>query len=276
MTSHLVLTLLLAGPAPAPGIQWEQGFDRAMKLARKHDRPVLVDFSTQWCGLCRRLERSTYVEPLVVARADSFIAVKVNAEGSPREREVVREYGIRHVPTILFLSPRGRQVMRVEGFQGPGQFPRTMDAALETARRVGAWEEALEHEANDAAALSDLGVHLWNQRCYEESFGLLRRAARHDGLLPASDRRRTRLLLAVLLNAQGRYAEAETVIKEALTLGPKAPDRPTLLYILGYTYVSWGRRAEGVQTLRVLVSEHPQSPIAPKAREKLFDLEQEK
>jgi thioredoxin-like negative regulator of GroEL len=273
MTSILALTLLLAGPASGPGVQWEKNFDEAMRLAQKLDKPVLVDFWTEWCGLCRRLDRSTYVEPVVTAKAENFVTVRVNAEGSRREREVVAKYGIRKVPTIIFLSSRGRQALRVDGFQGPGHFPRIMDEALEAARRVHAWEEALEHSGTDAATLFALGVHLWNQKGYGESHQLLARAAAHDAGRPVAERRRTRLLLAILQNAQRQYAAAESMIKEALSLDPKAPDQPGLLFILGRTYVSWGRQAEGIQTMQVIVREHPQSPIAQKARETLFILE---
>ena len=273
MTSVLALTLLLAGPAPAKAIKWEKGFDQAMELARKQDKPVLVGFWTEWSGLSRRLDRTTWVEPLVTSKAQSFIAVKVDAEGNRRELEVARTYDVHNVPTILFLSPRGRQLMRVDGFEGPGRFPHTMDKAMETARRIGSWEEALERDPNDAAALFVLGVHFWNQKCYRDSYDLLARAVAHDARRPPHERRRTRLLLAILQNAQRKYAEAESMIKEALSLDPKAPDQPSLLFVLGSTYVSWGRHAEGVQTMQVIVREHAQSPMAQKARETLFILE---
>ena len=65
------------------------------------------------------------------------------------------------------------------------------------------------------------------------------------------------------------------MIKEALSIDPRAPDQPQLLFILGRTYVSWGRRADGVSTMETIVREHPQSPMAQKAREALVLLEQE-
>jgi hypothetical protein len=42
--------------------------------------------------------------------------------------------------------------------------------------------------------------------------------------------------------------------------------------VLGRTYVSWGRHAEGVATMEIIVKEFPQSPLAQKARETLVNL----
>jgi thiol-disulfide isomerase/thioredoxin len=275
MTSALALAVLLAAPGPPKGIEWGQKFDKAMEQARKTDKPVMVDFWANWCGWCHRLDRTTYVDPVVTAKAENFVAVKVNTEGSRREAEVVETYQVHNLPTILFLSPRGRPVKRVTGFQGPGRFPHTMDEALEVARRVSAWEVALEKDPEDAAALFALGEHLFNVDSYEESHELLGRAAAHDKKRPSRERRRTRMLLAILQHVQRQYAEAELMLKEALSIDPQAPDQPQLLFILGRTYVQWGRQADGVATMQVIVREHPQSPMAQKARETLRVLERQ-
>ena len=282
MSSALALSLLLAGaareipapPPPPPVVKWEKSLDEALKKARRTGKPVIVDFWADWCDWCHRLDRTTYADPSVVRKAQDFVAVKVNAEGSRKEQEIAARYHLGTLPTIAFLSPEGRQLARVNGFQGPGQFPRTLEAALEIARWVMSWEEALARNPDDPQALLALGTHLYEQEYFEESRDLLRRAVARDAEVAAEERRRARMLLAIIEHVTRNYAEAEKLLKEALSLGPNPEDEPKLLFVLGRTQVSSGRQAEGVATFEVIIREYPLSPVAAKARETLVNLRQ--
>jgi thioredoxin-like negative regulator of GroEL len=278
MASPLALALLLTGapigatPPPLVPIKWERKFDEALKKAKRTGKPLVVDFWAEWCGWCHRLDKTTYADPAVIRRAREFVPVKVNTEGSRRELEVSARYGVRSLPTILFLSPEGRQLLRVNGFQGPGQFPRTLDVARQVAGRVMSWEAALESDPQDAAALIGLGRHLYEQEYFDEAQGLLRQAVAHDSQANLEDRREARMLLAILAHVTRDFGEAERLVKEALSLGPDPDEQPRLLFVLGRTYVSAGRQEEGVATFEVIVRQFPQSPVAQKAKETLVTL----
>lgn len=65
----------------------------------KSDKPALVDFWAVWCGPCRM------VGPLVEEIANEYegkaVVGKVDVDNNP---EVAAKYGIRNIPTILFMK----------------------------------------------------------------------------------------------------------------------------------------------------------------------------
>jgi thiol-disulfide isomerase/thioredoxin len=270
-----VSALLLGGPAAtAPtAIRWHTRIEDALRVARAQKKPIIVDFWATWCGWCKRLNQTTYVDPLVTKLAEGFIALKVNAEGTPGEVDFARRYDVATLPTIAFLSPSGHLVSRVNGFQGPGQFPQSLNLAREEAQKVMGWEAAIEKNPRDAAALADLGIHLFYQEFYEEARDLLHQAARFDQGQPVSQRRRNRMVLAIIQNYDRQYSDAEALLKDALGLLPPGEDEPKLLFILGRTYVSWGRRSEAQETMQVIVRDYGQNPLAQKAKDTLAGLE---
>jgi thioredoxin-like negative regulator of GroEL len=278
-TATLLLASMSSAAAPGekaepkPRLHWVKNFDNALKKARQTGKPLMVDFWAPWCSWCSRLDKTTYVDPLVVRLAEDFIAVKVNTEGDPKEAALALRYDVATVPTIAFISPAGNMIYRVRGFEGPGRFPKSLEAARSVGARVVAWEETLERDASDAESLLGLGAHLFDQEDYPGSRALLQRAVKHDAGRPAPARKKARLLLAALLKSYDQsYPDAERLLKDALAIHPAGEEDPKLLYLLGKTYLAWGRRPEARAAFEQIVKSHAESPVAEKARETLLAL----
>lgn len=69
------------------------------ELAVKSDKPVVVDFWAEWCGPCRMV--SPIVEELANDYEGKAVIGKVNVDNN---NEISAKFGIRNIPTILFLK----------------------------------------------------------------------------------------------------------------------------------------------------------------------------
>ena len=273
MTASLALALVFLGGNPQPSIRWEHRFDEAVKKAKAANKPIMIDFWADWCSWCHRLDQTTYVDPVVVKLSEDFIAVKVDTEAGKKNQEIALRYNVATLPTIAFITPAGRQILSLKGFQGPGQFPRTMETAREVAGRIMSMEAALDRDPRSAPALFGLGVHLFEQEYYEDSRTLLYRAASLDATRPVKDRKQARMLIGIIQNYDRKYAEAESILNEGLAIRPVTEYDSKMLFVLARLYVAWNKKDNARATLQTLLHDYGESSVAPKARELLKSLE---
>lgn len=66
--------------------------------ALKADKPVLVDFTADWCGPCKAL--APHIDAIAAARGDSLKVVKVDGDKNPA---LLEKFGVRGFPTLLIL-----------------------------------------------------------------------------------------------------------------------------------------------------------------------------
>ncbi len=112
-------------------IQWLD-FDKAVAAAKKERKIVVVDFYTDWCGWCKKMDQDTYGHPEVVKYArKKLVMSKVNAESQQMTRykenelsyqQLAVSFGVRGYPATIFINENGELLTSVSGYLKPDQF----------------------------------------------------------------------------------------------------------------------------------------------------------
>ena len=82
----VALFFVIAYAPQAQEINW-MTWEQAAVANEKEPRKIFVDVYTDWCGWCKRMDVTTFVDPAIVKiMNEKFYAVKLNAE----QKETIR------------------------------------------------------------------------------------------------------------------------------------------------------------------------------------------
>jgi thiol:disulfide interchange protein DsbD len=99
--------------------------DNAIDAARRQGRTIMLDFSAEWCTECKLMERNVFSQEVVRRAFRNFILVRADLTHYDRDsKDLMKRFGVVGPPTVLFLSPEGREIQeaRIVGDVGVSGF----------------------------------------------------------------------------------------------------------------------------------------------------------
>jgi RNA polymerase sigma factor (sigma-70 family) len=164
-------------------LPWARNYATASKEAKAAGKLIMVDFYTETCGWCKRLDSDVFPRPEVAEAMRPFVAVKVNAEDG-EGRPLVDQYQahIRGFPAILFLDPSSddpkdaRIVGKIPGFAPPACFIDQLNTIAGLPTDIRKLHEHCTAHPNDMNGLRTLVTALTMQGQTKEAIELVGRA----------------------------------------------------------------------------------------------------
>ena len=107
-------------PASPAAISWQPWSAETFARAKAENRLLLVDVVAEWCHWCHVMDKTTYVNPdVIAATAADYVAVRVDHDARPDVAARYREWGW---PATAILTPDAKPVLERAGYQEPAEF----------------------------------------------------------------------------------------------------------------------------------------------------------
>lgn len=147
-------------PVVEEKINW-MTWDEAVEANKKNPKKIFIDVYTDWCGWCKKMDKSTFVDPTIVkALNKNFYAVKFDAE----QKEAIDFNGNKFIfvnqgrrgvhqlayslldgkmgyPAFVFLDETFSRIMISPGYKKVEQLSKELDFTSSEAYKEKSWEE---------------------------------------------------------------------------------------------------------------------------------------
>lgn len=108
-------------------VKWQEDYDKAMKIAKKQNKPLLIFFTgSDWCGPCKMLVEDFFESKKFEKLAkENFVIYEADF---PRNRDLVtakqrknnyylsRMYDVYSYPTIVVIDENGKELGRKKSY----------------------------------------------------------------------------------------------------------------------------------------------------------------
>lgn len=99
-------------------VPWGHDVREAAAAAEQSGRPLLLNFTADWCPPCQEMKRSVYSDEAVAAwMGEHAVPVKVDltSPGGPAQ-DLAETFGVSSIPTLVMFDRDGKPAARVTGY----------------------------------------------------------------------------------------------------------------------------------------------------------------
>ncbi len=143
LKSILLPAFALAAPTLAqhPALFRDLGFAEVQELAKKENKLMLLDAMTSWCGPCKVMDATTWVDPKVEMWVTKHsIAIQLDMD---QHEDLKKSLAVTAFPTMILFNADGTEFDRIVGLRKPAGMLEWLGGALGGAREIDRVREEL-------------------------------------------------------------------------------------------------------------------------------------
>lgn len=113
----LLVSLVAVPPAGAQSgeertVKWIENLNQARAAALSENRLILIDFYSEDCSWCKRLDERMQSDPLFDRLAEIVVFARFDGK---KEQDLAKRYGVNILPTLILAKPNASEIDRLAG-----------------------------------------------------------------------------------------------------------------------------------------------------------------
>lgn len=135
-------------PAKPDFMNWIPA-DQAPAMSAASGKPILYDYSAEWCGPCQVMAREIFSDEKKAQGLSAMVIpvhvvdrMQEDGRNSPRVDSLQKAHGVKAFPTLVIVDADGKPAGHIEGYPGAQQ---TLQWIAETAAKT---QLGREHKAD--------------------------------------------------------------------------------------------------------------------------------
>lgn len=262
-------SVAFAEAAPAEAIVWHKNYAEASEIARATGKPMMIDFTAEWCPPCKEMERSFWPRPKVIALSEKFVCVSLNYD---LKGPAVSRYGVDRIPALVFTDSWGNVLLSKFGFGNNTyyQLMELMEAVPANFSAISEWNAVLERDKENASALVKVADFYRRNNVPDISNSYFKRALK-TAEIGANAVSRENIMIAVGLNylKQANYGEARKTFESVLKEFPAGTKGDMAMLGIITTHLNKKKFAEAEKMFEQMKSAYPNSPSVREAEQQM-------
>ena len=254
------------------GIQWAASLESALKTAQTEDQHVIVDFYSEKCPWCDRLEDSTFTHPDVIALSEDMIFVKAEAKEDTALRD---QYEIAGFPTVILMKSSGEEIDRIYGYRPPKEFVSTIRSYLQGKETLEDIENRFGADTTDVELAFKLADKYEARRKFDQAALYYQKVVDLDPEDKKGKSQDAMMNLAWLEMRKKEYLRAVDAFRNFLEKYPESEMAEDAEMYIPYSYAKAGDTTEALELYEEFLEDHPSSEDASWVREKIEELKGE-
>jgi len=246
--------LFSCGKIIPKSISWITDFEEATRIAESQNKNMILDFYTDWCKYCKRLDDSTFTDTNLIRFSMDFVFFKANAE---EDTALAERYKVNGYPTVILADPSGEEIDRIVGYAKAPDFIREIKAYLRGEGTLADLENKLKSDPSNIELWFRVGKKYHERKRFDEglvNFNKVISLDPEDKFQKASE---ALFNIGLMYMRQKDYSKAIKEYQKLIKEYPESEMRLDAEEYIPYSYEKMGDTTRALSLYRKVLKDHP-------------------